>query len=281
MQVATITSGDGARIVVRSVGSGPGVVVLHGGGVMERDYHRLARALSDRFTVHLYNRRGRPDSAPLDGTETVATDIGDLAAVLEHTGARSVFGHSGGGFVALRAGLSLPLERIAVYDPGLSILGRPSSAFVDPMEEAVRAGDYARALTVMARAVYADDLGAKLPFGAAQLLSRAFLRTPVGRRFAELMPTVPAEVRRIVEHDGPASDYAAITADVLLAAGARSPRYFAENCRAVADAIPRGRAIVIPRSSHNAANVARPGFVRPFASFLAKLALPDIPTTQP
>ena len=54
------------------------------------------------------------------------TDIGDLAAVLEHTGARSIFGHSGGGFVALRAGLSLPLDRIAVYDPGLSILGRPS-----------------------------------------------------------------------------------------------------------------------------------------------------------
>jgi hypothetical protein len=33
-------------------------------------------------------RRGRPDSPLLDDTETAATDIGDLAAVLEHTGAR-------------------------------------------------------------------------------------------------------------------------------------------------------------------------------------------------
>ena len=43
--------------------------------------------------------------------------------------------------------------------------------------------------------------------------------------------------------------------------------YFAQNCRAVADAIPGGRALVIPRSSHNAANTAGKGFVRPFAAF--------------
>jgi pimeloyl-ACP methyl ester carboxylesterase len=269
VRVDRVRSADGATVVLRTVGSGPGIVVLHGGGVQESDYHRLARALSDRFTVHLYNRRGRPDSAPLDGTETVATDLGDLAAVLEHTGARSVFGHSGGGFVALRAGLSLPLERIAVYDPGLAIDGRPSFAFLDALDEAVRAGDDARAMTLIGRAVSPDDLAAKIPFGVAQLLTKAFLRTPVGRRFVELLPTTPPEVRRIAEHNGPASDYAGITAEVLLAAGARSPRYFAENCRAVAEAVPRGRAIVIPRASHNAANIARESFVEPFATFFA------------
>src|SRR3982751_4224316 len=116
MRVDKVRSGDGASIPVQTTGTGPGIVILHGGGVATRDYQRLAAALADRFTVHLYNRRGRPDTAPLTGTETVETDLVDLGAVLEHTGARSVFGHSGGGFVALRAGLSLPLERIAVYD---------------------------------------------------------------------------------------------------------------------------------------------------------------------
>ena len=269
MRVDKVTSADGATIVVRSVGDGPGIVILHGGGISERDYHRLAAALAGRFSVHLYNRRGRSDSRPLDGTETVETDTGDLAAVLEHTGARSVFGHSGGGFVALRAGLTLPLERIAVYDPGLSIDGRPSFEFFDAFDRAVRAGDYARAMTIMGRSVSRDDAAAKLPFGFALLLGRGFMRTPVGRRFAELMPTIPPEVKRIHDHDGPASDYAGITADVLLAAGSGSPRYFAENCQAIADAVPRGRAIVIPRSSHNAANIARKGFVEHFANFFA------------
>src|SRR6478752_7814649 len=267
MQLDRITSADGATIAVRSIGDGPGVVILHGGGVAERDYHRLAKALSSRFSVHLYNRRGRSDSAPLDGTETVATDIGDLAAVLAHTGARSIFGHSGGGFVALRAGLSLPLDRIAVYDPGLSILGRPSFAFFDEFEKAVGAGDNARAMTVMARGVYPDDPASRLPFGVGLQITRAFMHTPIGRRLVDLLPTTPPEIRRIHDHDGPATDFAGITADVLLAAGARSPRYFTQNCEAVADAIPQGRAVVIPRASHNAANVASKSFVKHFSTF--------------
>jgi len=180
MQLDEITSGDGATFALRSIGSGPGIVILHGGGIAECEYRRLARALSDQFTVHLYNRRGRVDSRPLDGTETVATDVGDLAAVLDHTGARSIFGHSGGAFVALRAGLSLPLDRIAVYDPALSILGRPSFEFFDEFEKSVQSGDYPRALTVMSRGVYPDDPASKLPFGVAQLVTRAFLHTPVG-----------------------------------------------------------------------------------------------------
>lgn len=267
MRVDRVTAPDGAGITVRSIGAGPGIVILHGGGLAERDYHRLASAWSDRFTVHLYNRRGRSDSAPLDGTETVATDIGDLAAVLEHTGARQIFGHSGGGFVALRAGLSLPLDRIAVYDPALAILGRPAFDFLEPFGDAVRSGDYPLALAVMNAGVYPDGLAARLPLGVQLSMIRAFLRTPIGRRFAELLPTTPQEIGRIAAHDGPADAYAGIAADVLLAAGSRSPHYFTENCRAVAAAVPRGRAIVIPRSPHNAANVARARFVRPFEAF--------------
>jgi len=116
---------------------------------------------------------------------------------------------------------------------------------------------------------FGDKLQPRLPFGVGLQISRGFLHTPIGRRMADLLPTTPPEVRRIHDHDGPATDYAGITADVLLAAGSGSPTYFAENCQAVADAIPRGRAIVIPRASHNAANVARDSFVTPFATFFA------------
>jgi pimeloyl-ACP methyl ester carboxylesterase len=252
---------------IESMGHGPGIVILHGGGVQASDYRRLARALSDRFTVHLYNRRGRFDSAPLDGTETVQTDLDDLAMVLEKTGARRVFGHSGGGFVALRAGLSLPLDRIAVYDPALSIDGRPDFSHLDAYEAAVRAGDLPRAFFVMQRATYPDAAASKLPYGVSTVLTKAFLRTSIGRRFGELLPTTPAEIRRIADHAGPASDYAGITAELLLTAGARSPRYFRQNCEAIAAVVPRGRALLIPRAPHNAANVARPYFVRPFVDF--------------
>lgn len=269
MTVETITSADGAPIAVHTTGTGPGVVILHGGGLPQQHYHGLAEAMEHRFTVHLYDRRGLPGAAPLDGSETISTDLADLSAVLKHTGARSVLGHGSGGFLALRAGLSLPLYRIAVFDPSLSVLGRPASDFLDPLEEAVRADDQARALTVLNRGTHPDGLAAKLPFGLTLLLNRLLLRTASRRATAELLPTVLPEIRRIREHDGPPGDYAGITAEVLLTAGARSPEHFAENCRAVAEAIPHGQAIIIPGAAHDGATVAHDEFVRPVSRFLA------------
>lgn len=274
MSSRTVTAPDGGSITVYSTGAGPGVVILHGGGISVREYGRLATRLADRCTVHLYNRRGRPDSPPIGDTDTVDTDLGDLAAVLRHTGADTIFGHSGGGFVALRAGLGLPgagdqevpLRRIAVYDPALCLAGRPSFDFLTEYTDAVAAGDNARAMTVMGRGVYPDDAAAKLPFGVAMQVSRAFMLTPVGRRMVALLPTAPAEIRRIAEHDGPPSDYAGIGAQVLLVAGSRSPAYFTQNCEALAAAIPGGRSLVV-KGSHNAPNIASPAFVRPFADF--------------
>lgn len=59
-----ITAHDGASIVLHSTGAGPGIVVVHGGGITIDVYRRLAQRLADRFTVHLYNRRGRADATP-------------------------------------------------------------------------------------------------------------------------------------------------------------------------------------------------------------------------
>lgn len=92
----------------------------------------------------------------------------------------------------------------------------------------------------------------------------------MGRRFDMLLPTVPTEVSEIAAHAGPAAAYAGIQAPVLLAYGARSAPHFAAVCGALAAAIPRAKALALPRMSHNAANIARPAFARPFAEFLVE-----------
>ncbi|GGR94378.1 hypothetical protein GCM10010169_43640 [Micromonospora fulviviridis] len=127
-----ITAPDGAGIVLHSTGSGPDLVVVHGGGVTIHEYRLLAALIADRFTVHLYNRRGRADAAPRREPYTVEQEIEDLGAVLAHTGARRAIGHSYGAFVVLRAALRLPLDRIAVYDarsawPGTACRRRSST----------------------------------------------------------------------------------------------------------------------------------------------------------
>jgi pimeloyl-ACP methyl ester carboxylesterase len=265
----TLTVADGGTFTVRSVGDGPGIVVVHGGAVTHREYVRLARALSDRFTVHLYDRRGRGDAPRRTGGYTVDADVEDLAAILEATGARHVFGHSYGGFVALRAALSLPVERVAVYDPTVSVDGGFPSAFFEPFAAAVDAGDLSRAFAVMSRGIEASGAASRLPLGIQTAVSRLFLRTPIGRSMGALLPTVVPEDREVFAHDGPAADWAGITVPALLAYGARSPRYYAPMCAALADAMPAATARAVPRSSHNAANIARPPFVRLFADFFA------------
>ncbi|MEV4413146.1 alpha/beta hydrolase [Catellatospora sp. NPDC049609] len=271
MRVDRIRSADGAPIAVHTTGTGPGVVILHAGGVTQRHYHPLAEALEHRFTVHLYDRRGLPEAAPPGGDGTVATDLADLSAVLAHTGAEDLFGHGSGGFLALRAALSLPLRRVAVFDPSLSVLGRPAADFLDPLEDAVRDGDHALALTLLDRGTQPDAVAARLPLGLALPVNRILLRTPRGRARAELLPATVRELRRIHEHDGPPGDYTPITAEVLLAAGTRSPEHFAENCRALAEAIPHGQALIVPGASHDAPATAHNEFVRPISRFLAGL----------
>ena len=267
MRVDEIT-GPGGRIAVHSVGSGPGVVVLHGAGVSVRDYRRLAARLADSCTVHRYNRRGQPGSAPLTGAETAQTDLDDLAAVLAHTGARNLFGHSGGGFVALRAGLSLPLDRIATYDAAVALdsVAFPRD-FIDPFDRAVAAGDLLEAL-VQAGRVHPDTAAAKMPHWLQKLGVRAFLHSPPGKQMVELLPTISPEVHRILDHEAPASDYATITAQVLLAYGSRSSGYFEDICRALAGALPNAQVLEIPRASHNTANIAPTRLAEPLRAFL-------------
>ena len=264
---------DGRPLEVRSTGRGPGLVVVHGSAVAAKDYHRLAEALADRFTVHLYDRRGRGDRGPMDETHGVAADADDLRAVLDHTGARNVLAHSYGGLVALyagaRPGAPLPVDRIAVYDPAVSIDGRFPSAYVEPFAEAAAAGDFPLAMAVLSKGLSSAGPISRLPIPVQRAMAHVFAVTPLGREWRTMMPSAVAEARQVAAHDGPAAAWSTVGADVLVATGAASPAYFAAAAGALAAALPRSRHLVLPRAGHNAINVAGAPFVRPFAEFFA------------
>ncbi|MCZ7437192.1 alpha/beta hydrolase [Micromonospora sp. WMMC241] len=263
-----ITAPDGAHIVLHSTGTGPGLVVVHGGGVTIREYRRLAARLADRFTVHLYNRRGRADAPPRREPYTVEQEIDDLGAVLAHTGTRWAVGHSYGAFVVLRAALRLPLERIAVYDAPLRLAGHGMSmAFLDPAEAAVRAGDPARALAIVAAAVDPQNPASRLPLAVRTAITRLFLRTEVGRTMGELVGMTLAESRQIVAHEGPAEQYAGITAETLLISGAKAAPFFTEINDMLAAVLPHAHTLRVPGSPHNGIAVAPPTLTTPLAAF--------------
>jgi pimeloyl-ACP methyl ester carboxylesterase len=262
-----VVTRNGVDIPVQSVGAGPGIVVVTGGGVTSKQYRRFATALAGQATVHLYNRRGRADAAGRDTGYTISEDIDDLAAVLERTGSRSVVGHSGGGFVVLRAALELSLDRIALYDAAVNVDNIFPSGYLDDFEAAVDAGDQARAIAVVGKGLRSAGALSNLPLGIRIAIAKLFLRTPIGRTMGELLPTTLLEVREIQAYAGPAADYAGITAEVLLSTGAWSPPYYRAVNDALARVMPQVRTEVVPRSGHDGINIARAAFMKPFASF--------------
>ncbi|BCB76620.1 hypothetical protein GCM10022251_22020 [Phytohabitans flavus] len=264
-----ITAPDGATIVLHSTGSGPDIVVVHGGGVTIGIYRRLASKLADRFTVHLYNRRGREDAGPRKEPYTFDQDIDDLGAVLEHTGARNVIGHSSGGFIALRAALRMPIDRLALYDAAVSIDGEFPMEWLDAARQAAQDGDLARSMAITTAGLNTHSPAARLPLGVRVAICRAFLRTPIGRTMGNLLAQTLDETNQVRLHDGPADPWSAVQAEVLLTYGAGGPPYYVGLNETLAHALPHARVLPIPRSGHDGLNRAPSRLVEPLAEFFA------------
>ena len=270
-----VTARDGATVVLHTTGTGPGIVVVHGGGVTIALYRRLAARLADRFTVHLYNRRGRDDAFPRTDPYSVDEDIADLAAVLDHTGASSVLGHSFGGFVALEAARRLPIQRLALYDAAVSVDGGFPTGWLDAAREAAGRGDIALGMALTTGGINTQSPSSRLPLGLRVALCRAFLRTPIGRTMGDLLPTTLDESHAVRLRDAPATAWSGVTADVLLAYGTAGPPYYVGLNAALAGALPRARVLPIDGSGHDGLNRAPRRVVEPLAQFFASpTALP-------
>lgn len=269
MSSLRVATTDGGHLDVHVSGRGPGVVVVHGSAVSMDNYRRLAAALADRFTVHLYDRRGRGTRGPVEATHGVAADVADLRAVLEHTGVRAVLAHSYGGLVALSGGATLPLDRLAVVDAAVSIDGGFPSAYVAPFAAAAAADDFPRAIAVLSKGL--ESLGplSHLPLPVLRAMGHVFARTAPGRDWRAMLPSAVVEAQEVLAHDGPAGAYAGTTAEVLVVNGGRSPVYFAQAAALLAQALPGARHLVVPEADHNSIMTAIEPLVGPVARFLS------------
>jgi pimeloyl-ACP methyl ester carboxylesterase len=97
----------GARIHFTMSGSGPAVVLIHGWALDLREWTDQIAALTPRYRVIAFDRRGFGKST---GDMDVSADPGDVRALLDTLGIRSAIlvGHSAGAMVAQRFGAAMP-----------------------------------------------------------------------------------------------------------------------------------------------------------------------------
>ena len=254
------TSRDGTRIGYHRVGSGPGLVLVHGAMESGLSHLELARALGTEHTVFMHDRRGRGLSGPFGPGYALHKEVEDLDALLAATGAHDVFGVSAGGLIALQAALELPaIERVAVYEPALSVDGSVSTAFLADYDRQIAEGRTAAALvTGMKAAQMGPPIFNAIPSVVIEQLTRLMMAAedrkagPGDVTMRKLAPTLHYDFQLIAGTEHAIAPFRGIRAAVLLLGGSKSPAYLKIALDAVAGLLPGARRVEFAGFDHGA-----------------------------
>ena len=259
--LAEVRSADGTTIGYQRAGTGPAVVLLHGAGQSSGNLTRLARALSSAFTVYVPDRRGRGRSGPYGDFRGLGTEIEDLSALLDVSGARRLFGLSAGAVIAMEAALVRPdITKLALYEPPLTFDGVVHGAWAPRYERQLDAGKPGAALVTVLKAT-ADrtslirwiprrPLAAALDFAIKRTAGRpapAGLMSP-----RELIPTLRYDAQTVNGAAGALERFGVLSCEVLLLGGSRSARNLTASLDGLQGVLPGARRVVLRGTGHTA-----------------------------
>jgi len=260
----TIRSSDGVDVVVTEDGSGPAILVVHGGMSDETPWAKVAAELAPRYRVLRVRRRLYRPELPADPATDFALEVDDIAAVVASlAGPVLLVGHSSGAVVALEALVRLPdaFAGAVLYEPPIPDvpLGGPDS--LARSRAALVAGHTGRAIRI-----FLND--------AVRIGRPVALLVGLMTRFSPELEAFGA--RQIDDWEaiitlGPRLDeYATIHTPTLLLTGDRSPAHLGERVRLVADAIP-GASVEVLHGQGHGANDKAPALVAEHVSAFAAM----------
>lgn len=252
----TARSADGTTIGYRQYGSGPGLILVHGGMKAAQDLSALAAGLSDRFRVHVPDRRGRGLSGPLGTAYEMQREVEDMQALIAATGARFTFGHSSGALISLRTALSTPaLDRVAVYEPPLPVHGSVPTGWLPRFDREIAAGHRAAAVVTALKGTRIVPMFARFPRWLLTSVGAVGLRIQRARAdevpIASLIPTMHFDVQIVREMADTAPEYAALKMPVLLLGGTKSPDYLGTALSELAAVLPHAQRVTLPGLDHS------------------------------
>jgi pimeloyl-ACP methyl ester carboxylesterase len=254
-----VVSADGTRIGLLTAGTGPSLLLVHGGMGCIESWQSLWDTLTGRWRVTAMDRRGRGssgDTRPYRLSQEFQ-DVATVAASMADDGPVDVFGHSYGATCALgAASLGAPLRRLALYEPP-----GPQSAppeWREMMTGAMEAGKPGRMMMsfltqiIGLTAEQLDDLRyAPRSYDPLPIVSATMAR--------EALALASVDLTALAE---------AVTVPVLLVLGDASPPWAGEITRELTAALPESRVAVLPGQGHLAVDSAPGLLARALTEFL-------------
>jgi pimeloyl-ACP methyl ester carboxylesterase len=257
----SVISRDGTKIGYRFLGSGPGVIIVHGGIMASQNFMKLAYYLSSKFTVFIHDRRGRGLSGPPGDDYSLMKEIDDIRALVQKTGAKNLFGLSSGAVIALESAMMVPeLQKVAAYEPPLMVNGLSPVSFVDKYEAAMKNGNIARAFAVVSKGIVEKPFIVFAPvFIIERILERSINMQHVsGDEVAlrALIPTMHYDIKLVSETTGFVEKCASLRKSVLLLGGTRSRGYLKKALDALEKVLPDAKRIKYKGFGHMASTDA-------------------------
>jgi pimeloyl-ACP methyl ester carboxylesterase len=271
----SVTSKDGTIIGYRQMGSGPGIILLHGGISSSQYFMKLGDALSDEFTVYIPDRRGRGLSGPFGDKYGLKREVEDLDAILKKTGAHYVFGGSSGGLIALQASLIISdIEKIVCYEPVLYVNKSEMDQFNASVEHFDKELSEGKGVTAMVDITKSEGHPAglfyKLPDFIMKIIFKLVLLQDEQRvkgddvTIEDLMPTLKFDVQLVNETEGKLDDYKDVSAEVLLLSGSKSRinKLLQDTLDTLTNLLPHVKHIELEGLDHDSAqNYGRPEII--------------------
>ena len=247
-RMETVRSRDGTTIAFDRSGVGPPLVFV-GGALSNRGAAAdLASQLAPHLTVLAYDRRGRGDSTDT-APYAVEREIEDLDALIGAAGgSASVYGHSSGGALALRAaGAGLAITRLAVYEPPFivdhsrDVLPQDFVDQIDHLLAAGRRGDAVAYFMTVAVQVPDDVVGRMRGSPMWPVMEAAAHTLAYDNRVMDgLMTGDPAPLER----------WATLPMPILALDGGASPAWARAAVGALAETIPRAEYRTLEGQNH-------------------------------
>lgn len=236
------------------MGSGTGLILLHGGISSSQYFMKLGAALSNEFTVYIPDRRGRGLSGPFGDNYGLDREVEDLDAILKKTGAHYVFGGSSGGLIALEASITLPdIHKIITYESVVYVNKDEMDRFndiVQRFDQELDNGDLTTAM-VTSLDVYNKidpDEKSSVIFHLPSLIWKPLFRLilDVDERnvkdddvtLKDLMPTLKYDVQLVNETEGKLDNFRNVSAEVLLLGGSKSPIFLKHSLETLNKILP-------------------------------------------
>jgi pimeloyl-ACP methyl ester carboxylesterase len=247
--MSTAHSADGTEIAYETRGGGPPLILVDG-ALCYREMgpsRALANALAEHFAVITYDRRGRGESADT-APYSVEREIEDLAALIEAAGGSAyVCGISSGAVLALDAATrGLPIEALALYEPPFIVDdSRPPAAadYVEQLEALVaanRRGDVVR--------LFMRHVG--MPAPLVSLMRFA----PAWGKLKRVAHTLPYDGRIMGDtqlgRPLPVSRWPGTKVKTHVIVGGKSPAFFHNGTRMLADLLPNAEHSVLDGQTH-------------------------------